>query len=400
VVMLLRPQLRPNAPVYAVVDDEREGQHLAMATGWKLLHGDVFRPPARLPELLAVCVGVGAQLIGTAAVSITVGCFGWLLPAHPGNQVIVPLVAWLLMGVVGGYVTARVYKLFNGASWQWVASYTAFGLPTMVFTALLLLDVAVWTQRSTNAVRLSSIVAVLSMWLCVGVPLTYVGARFGWRTSPFQPPVRVSAMPRGIVTQPLCSRTAIVVAVGGVLPFGALFVELFFVLSALWLDTYYYTFGVLFLVLMLTLLTCAEIASIAVYYQLEAGDYRWWWRALQAPAGAGLFLFVYCVQYADTRLDMPYAVPRLVYYVTMGLVAVAVSLMAGAAGFGASLWFVVKLYSTAHVSDTVSANVLRECAPHSHTATPAAHAGSSCGAGSPCCRCHSCRRAASRATGR
>ena len=32
-------------------------------TGWKLVHGDVFRPPP-MPMLLSVCVGTGVQLQG------------------------------------------------------------------------------------------------------------------------------------------------------------------------------------------------------------------------------------------------------------------------------------------------------------------------------------------------
>lgn len=40
-------------------------------------------------------------------------------------------------------------------------------------------------------------------------------------------------------------------AAGGILPFGSVFVELFFILSSMWLDQYYYVFGFLLLVFIL-----------------------------------------------------------------------------------------------------------------------------------------------------
>jgi transmembrane 9 superfamily protein 2/4 len=38
------------------------------------------------------------------------------------------------------------------------------------------------------------------------------------------------------------------VLVGGILPFGAVFVEVYYVLSSVWLHQFYYMFGFLFLV--------------------------------------------------------------------------------------------------------------------------------------------------------
>lgn len=65
-------------------------------------------------------------------------------------------------------------------------------------------------------------------------------------------------------------------AVGGVLPFGAIFVELFFVLSSLWTDKYYYVFGFLLLSFVILIHTCAEITIVLTYFQLCAEDYNWY----------------------------------------------------------------------------------------------------------------------------
>ena len=68
--------------------------------------------------------------------------------------------------------------------------------------------------------------------------------------------------------------------VGGSLPFGAVFIELFFILSAVWLHKIYYLFGFLFLVLLILTVTCAEISVVLVYFKLINEDYHWWWQSI------------------------------------------------------------------------------------------------------------------------
>ena len=65
------------------------------------------------------------------------------------------------------------------------------------------------------------------------------------------------------------------VLVGGVLPFGAVFIEVFFIMSSIWLHHYYYMFGFLLLVFVILILTSAEITIVMTYFQLCAEDWRW-----------------------------------------------------------------------------------------------------------------------------
>jgi len=59
------------------------------------------------------------------------------------------------------------------------------------------------------------------------------------------------------------------VVLGGILPFGACFVELFFILSSMWMDQYYYVFGFTLLVFVILLVTCAEVTVVLVYFQVQ-----------------------------------------------------------------------------------------------------------------------------------
>ena len=60
---------------------------------------------------------------------------------------------------------------------------------------------------------------------------------------------------------------------GGILPFGACFVELFFILSSMWMDQYYYVFGFTLLVFVILLVTCAEVTVVLVYFQVQTDFY-------------------------------------------------------------------------------------------------------------------------------
>merc|ERR1719238_750912 len=53
-------------------------------TGWKLVHGDVFRKP-RHSKLLAVSMGAGVQILGMAVVTLIFATLGFLSPAHRGS---------------------------------------------------------------------------------------------------------------------------------------------------------------------------------------------------------------------------------------------------------------------------------------------------------------------------
>ena len=117
-------------------------------------------------------------------------------------------------------------------------------------------------------------------------------------------PVATASIPRQIPPSPVYFSTPVVTAVGGILPFGCVFVELFFVLSSLWLDQYYYVFGFLLLVFILLAITCAEISIVLVYFQLCAENYNWWWRSALVPGASGVYLFLYSMFFFETRLSV------------------------------------------------------------------------------------------------
>ncbi len=96
--------------------------------GWKLVHGEVFRPPQR-PILLSAMVGNGAQIASIIAVTLLFAVFGFLSPSNRGSLTTVILICDLLFGGVAGYVSARVYGSLKGEDWKKNLGVTALAFP-------------------------------------------------------------------------------------------------------------------------------------------------------------------------------------------------------------------------------------------------------------------------------
>lgn len=137
--------------------------------------------------------------------------------------------------------------------------------------------------------------------------------------------------------------------VGGILPFGAVFIELYFILTSMWLHTFYYIFGFLAMVFMILFITCVEISIVLCYFQLCSEDYRWWWRSYFTSGSSALYLFLYSGFYFYTKLDITKTVPMLMYFGYMLVISYGFFCITGTIGFYACLWFVRTIYSAVKI---------------------------------------------------
>lgn len=200
------------------------------------------------------------------------------------------------------------------------------------------MNLILWTEGSSAAIPFGTLVAILALWFGISVPLTFVGAYFGFKKavsfllllsiscficslslflcifmslnlflfpSPLQAieqPVRTNQIPRQIPEQSFFTKPIPGIVMGGILPFGCIFIQLFFILNSIWLDNWnvagpdwsafcvwpqqawhnlphvlsfrshqmYYMFGFLFLVFIILLITCSEATILLCYFHLCA----------------------------------------------------------------------------------------------------------------------------------
>merc|ERR1719468_1366396 len=161
------------------------------------------------------------------------------------------------MGVLAGYVSSRLFKTFNGKSWQLNTLLTAVLCPGATFAIFFVLNLFVWASGSDAAVPFGSIIVILLLWCGISIPLVFIGSWIGYKKNKYDFPTSTSNIPRPIPTQQWYMSTTICMFIGGILPFGAIFVELFFILTSLWQQQYYYVFGFLSLVYAILIGTCA-----------------------------------------------------------------------------------------------------------------------------------------------
>lgn len=71
------------------------------------------------------------------------------------------------------------------------------------------MNLVLWHQGSSAAVPFLTLVALLTLWFGVSVPLTFVGAFFGFRKTSIEPPVRTNQIPRQIPGQSFYTQVSV-----------------------------------------------------------------------------------------------------------------------------------------------------------------------------------------------
>jgi transmembrane 9 superfamily protein 2/4 len=159
--MILLRNLHRDIMRYNRVPTEEERAEEREESGWKLVHADVFRPPARAPMLLAVSVGTGMQIVCMGFATIFFAAVGFLSPANRGSLMIAVLLLYVMFGSVAGYHSARLYKTFKGKQFQRCTILTALLYPSICFSTFFILNIVTWSYGSTQAVPFLSIITLL-----------------------------------------------------------------------------------------------------------------------------------------------------------------------------------------------------------------------------------------------
>lgn len=303
--------------------------------------------------------GSGVQILGVVVLTAVAAILGSFSPEHRGNFIDTMLVFYVCSSFPAGFTAVWLYLSFGGKHVKKLILLTASLLPCRCARTRLdlgtllgiysLQNILAAAYHSTTAVPMLSILKIVAIWVGVSLPLVVLGAFRGMKKEPFQPPVATSAIPREIPPQPWYVRSVPVILIGGLVPFGVVFVELYFCLASVWMGFGYSMYGFLGGVLLILLVTTAEIAIILTYSMLCSENYNWWWISFLAPASSGVYTFAFSFYYLVTTFKISNV---LVLVETVGyllLLSTVFSLFTGCVGFIASFTFVKALYGSVKV---------------------------------------------------
>jgi transmembrane 9 superfamily protein 2/4 len=374
VVSILLRALRKDIARYNRLDsinlDDLSGTSAAIEdgvqedSGWKLVHGDVFRTPGS-PLVLSVFLGNGAQLFVMTGFTIIFALLGFLSPSNRGSLGTIMVLLYTVLGFIGGYTSARVYKSFGGERWKLNIALTPLMVPGIVFSTFFLLNLFLWAKGSSGAVPFTTMLVLVGIWFLISVPLSCAGSWVGFRQPAVAAPVRTNQIPRQIPPSTTYMRPIPSMLLVGILPFGAIFVELYFIMSSIWFSKVYYMFGFLFLCYGLMIITCAAVTVLMVYFLLCSENYHWHWRAFMTAGASAFYVFANALIYWVTKLELGglagsvlyigySALISFLFFILTGILPLSSSTslklvltnFSGSIGFFASWAFVQKIYGS------------------------------------------------------
>eukprot|EP01125_Pyxidicula_operculata_P021044 TRINITY_DN7968_c0_g1_i1.p1 TRINITY_DN7968_c0_g1~~TRINITY_DN7968_c0_g1_i1.p1 ORF type:complete len:598 (+),score=94.05 TRINITY_DN7968_c0_g1_i1:266-2059(+) len=324
-------------------EDQEESEY-----GWKLVAGDVFRFPSA-SNLFCSLVGVGTQFVIMSVFLLGLAIIGVYYPGNDGAMYVSGIVLYALTALVAGFVSSYWYKKMEGTHWPWniLLTTTVFALPFLLM-AFFVNTVAI-VYNVTKALPFTTIMTVLVIWLFVGFPLTLIGGIAGKHLSgPFKAPVRTKNFAREIPYIPWYRRMPVQIAIGGFLPFSAIYIELHYLFNTIWARGFYQLWGILLIVFIILIIVTACTTIALTYFQLSMEDYRWWWSSFFSGGSTGIFILGYSVFYYMYRSKMTGFLQASFYFGYQCFLCYFFFLMLGSVGFFSSYFFVKRIYKNLH----------------------------------------------------
>lgn len=341
-------------------------------SGWKQVHGDVFRAPGML-TLVAAFLGSGWQLI---ILTLGVIIFATLGPIHGevhedrGEIEHAILCCYSLSSVVAGYASGSYFKLYTpprrggknkgggeGSSWQLAMMLTAVLLPVIIGTSVLFLNGIALSYGTINYIPFFALVKLFLLYIFISAPLCIIGTLVGrhgkvdsGRSMNGNFPCRVNAIPRPIPeTIPWYGKPTNIIPFAGLLSFGSIFIELYYVLTSLWNYKIYHVYGFLLGVNAIMIIVVSMTTIIVVYFCLNAENYLWQWIAIGSGGSMAGYVFLYGVYFYMFKTDMHGFLQTVYYFSYMSLIALNLGTVCGTIAHAAASKFVRTIFKNVKV---------------------------------------------------
>ncbi|PAN50694.1 hypothetical protein PAHAL_9G539000 [Panicum hallii] len=320
-------------------DDQEE-------SGWKYIHGDVFRFPKN-KSLFSAALGTGTQLFALTTFIFLLALVGVFYPYNRGALFTALVVIYALTSGIAGYIATSFYCQLEGTNWVRNLLLTGCLFCGPLFLTFCFLNTVAIAYSATAALPFGTICVIVLIWTLVTFPLLVLGGIAGKNSkSEFQAPCRTTKYPREIPPLPWYRKTIPQMAMAGFLPFSAIYIELYYIFASVWGHRIYTIYSILFIVFIILLIVTAFITVALTYFQLAAEDHEWWWRSFLCGGSTGFFVYGYCLYYYYARSDMSGFMQTSFFFGYMACICYAFFLMLGMVGFRGALFFVRHIYKS------------------------------------------------------
>ncbi|KAL8202247.1 UNVERIFIED_CONTAM: Transmembrane 9 superfamily member 3 [Gekko kuhli] len=383
VSMILMRTLRKDYARYSKEEEMDDmDRDLGDEYGWKQVHGDVFRPSSH-PLIFSSLIGSGCQIFAVSFIVIIVAMLedlytepseksqkhtlginalvlelkcqsfeglGKICKWRRGSMLSTAIFVYAATSPVNGYFGGSLYARQGGRRWIKQMFIGAFLIPAMVCgTAFFINFIAIYYHAS-RAIPFGTMVAVCCICFFVILPLNLVGTILG-RNLSGQPnfPCRVNAVPRPIPEKKWFMEPAVIVCLGGILPFGSIFIEMYFIFTSFWAYKIYYVYGFMMLVLVILCIVTVCVTIVCTYFLLNAEDYRWQWTSFLSAASTAIYVYMYSFYYYFFKTKMYGLFQTSFYFGYMAVFSTALGIMCGAIGYMGTSAFVRKIYTNVKI---------------------------------------------------
>lgn len=302
-------------------------------SGWKQVHGDVFRAPEHL-VLFSALMGTGWQLIililGVILYAMAGRMHGYVYEDR-GKLASAFIVCFALSSAVSGYASGSYYKQYftspraeQASQWQKTMVLSILLFPGIVVAVTAGLNTIAIYYDTVNAIPALIIVKMVGIWLFVALPLAVVGTIFGRHlVGKVDIPCRVNSIPRPIPVAPWYAAPEFIIPASGLLPFGSIFIEMYFIFTSFWSYKFYYVYGFMLLVYGILAMVTICTSIVGVYFILNAENYHWQWISFVSGGSTSVYVFLYSVYYFFFKTQMSGFLQITFYFGQMFLFSLA-----------------------------------------------------------------------------
>lgn len=277
--------------------------------------------------------------------------------------------------------------------------------PTLVCGVAFLMNFIAIYYQVARAIPFLTMLAVAAICFFIILPLNLVGTILGRNLAGHSDnPTRVNAVPRPIPEKKWYMEPYVIALLGGILPFGSIFIEMYFIFTSFWAYKIYYVYGFTLLVYVILAIVTVCVTIVCAYFLLvsqqarqnpfskwctipanktgimrhlghfcrvclpsfhwgceslfgfhaffllqNAEDYRWQWTSFLSGASTALYVFLYSYYYFVFKTKMYGLFQTMFYFGYMGVLSVGLGIVCGTFGYIGTNAFVKKIYSTVKI---------------------------------------------------